>query len=313
MSIHPIALAQKAEILADALPHLRRLHGRTLVIGYGGAAMTKAGLRAAFGSDVTMLRLVGINPLVVHGGAPQLDDLPTRLGIGSAYAAGMPANEQEGMDIVEMVLGKLNQDIVGLINQHGGKAIGLSGQDGRFIRARRMASPPPGKRRGAPEIGRVGEIASIDPDILDLHCSRHFIPVVMPIGVGAGGESYHLDGDRVAAKLAEIVGAEKLVLMADAPGIVDRAGQTIASLNPAGVDALLAGGGVGEDLPAKLAAAGDAVKSGVPAAHVVDGRMPHALLLELLCSEGMGTAILSARMPTATSYTRQDRLRKAKG
>lgn len=313
MSIHPVSLAQKAKVLADALPHIRHLHGKTLVIGLGGDAMAEPGLRAAFGRDITMLRLVGMNPVVVHGGGPRIDDLLAKLGSTSEFPSGVHVTEDDSIALVEMVLGKLNREIVGVINQQGGKAIGLSGQDGHFIRARKMVPPPQGGGRIARGIGPVGEIAGIDPEILNLHCTRGFIPVVMPIGIGTEGEAYNIDPDRVAGKLAEILAAEKLLLMANAPGILDKSGQPIGSVNCAEIDGLLADGGIQADVPRNIAAALEAVKCGVKAAHVIDARVPNALLLELLSSEGMGTTILSRRTRLSASDQRPGSIGKASG
>lgn len=293
MPVPRLSLAEKVQVLADALPYIRGFHGKTFVIKYGGNAMTEPSLKAAFGRDIAMLRLVGMNPVVVHGGGPQINELLDKMGIRSEFRRGMRVTDENTITVVEMVLGELNQEIVGLINQHGGKAIGLSGQDGHFIRARKLLLPPEGDEQFPTDIGLVGEIESIDPEILNLHFSRAFIPVVMPIGVGAGGEAYNINADLVAGKLAETLGAEKLILMTNTPGVLDKDGKLLTNLTAQEIEALFADGTIHGGMLPKLASALEAVKGGVRAAHVIDGRVPSALLLEVLTSEGVGTTILS--------------------
>jgi acetylglutamate kinase len=296
MSPPRITLASKSQILAEALPYIRSFHGKTLVIKYGGNAMTSPALKAAFGRDITLLRLVGMSPVVVHGGGPQITDMLNKMGIKTEFRNGMRVTDAETMDIVKMVLGELNQEIVGLINQHGGKAVGLSGQDGRFIHARKLLLPPEGDE-AAFDMGLVGEIERIDAEVINLLRSRDFIPVVMPTGVGAGGEAYNINADIVAGKLAETLGAEKLILMTNTTGVIDTQGRLITGVTVSEIEKLLAENAIQGGMLPKLNAALDAVKSGVKAAHIIDGRVPNALLLEVLTSEGIGTAIRSNAGP----------------
>ena len=255
MSVPSLSLAEKVQVLADALPYIRSFHGKTFVIKYGGNAMTEPALKAAFARDIAMLRLVGMNPVVVHGGGPQINELLEKMGIRSEFRRGMRVTDEKTITVVEMVLGELNQEIVGLINQYGGKAIGLSGQDGRFIRARKMLLPAEGSEQSPLDIGLVGEIESIDPEILNLHFSRSFIPVVMPIGVGADGEAYNINADLVAGKLAEILKAEKLILMTNTPGVLDKDGNLITNLTAREIEALFADGTIHGGMLPKLASA----------------------------------------------------------
>jgi acetylglutamate kinase len=297
MSIPPISLAQKAQILAEALPYIQSFHGKTFVIKYGGNAMTEPALKAAFGRDIALLRLVGMNPIVVHGGGPQINDLLDKMGVRSTFRRGMRVTDEKTMNVVEMVLGELNQEIVGLINQHGGKAVGLNGQDGHFIHARKMLLPPEGDEREAVDLGLVGEIERIDPELIDLLYSRDFIPVVMPIGVGSEGEPYNINADVVAGKLAETLKAEKLILMTNTPGVLDKNGELITGLTASEIDALFADGTIHGGMLPKIGSALQAVRNGVKSAHIIDGRVPNALLLEVLTSEGIGTTIRSDAGP----------------
>jgi acetylglutamate kinase len=297
MSIPPISLAQKAQILAEALPYIQSFHGKTFVIKYGGNAMTEPALKAAFGRDIALLRLVGMNPIVVHGGGPQINDLLDKMGVQSTFRRGMRVTDEKTMNVVEMVLGELNQEIVGLINQHGGKAVGLNGQDGHFIHARKMLLPPEGDEREAVDLGLVGEIERIDPELIDLLYSRDFIPVVMPIGVGSEGEPYNINADVVAGKLAETLKAEKLILMTNTPGVLDKNGELITGLTASEIDALFADGTIHGGMLPKIGSALQAVRNGVKSAHIIDGRVPNALLLEVLTSEGIGTTIRSDAGP----------------
>jgi acetylglutamate kinase len=283
---------QKARVLAEALPYIQAFHGKTFVIKYGGNAMTESALKASFGADIALLQLVGMNPVVVHGGGPQISDLLEKMGVKSQFRAGMRVTDEKTMNVVEMVVGELNQEIVGLINQHGGRAVGLSGQDAHFIHARKMVLPAEG-REPAPDLGLVGEIERIDSELLDALHSRQFIPVVMPIGVGADGEAYNINADLVAGKLAETLRAEKLILMTNTEGVLDKSGRLITGLTVSEIDALFADGTIHSGMLPKISAALDAVRSGVKSSHVIDGRVPNALLLEVLTSEGVGTMICS--------------------
>jgi acetylglutamate kinase len=305
MSVTRTCLAHKVQILAEALPYIQSFHGKTFVIKYGGNAMTSPALKAAFGRDITMLRLVGMSPIVVHGGGPQITDLLNKMGVKSEFRRGVRVTDDETMNVVKMVLGELNQEIVGLINQHGGKAVGLSGQDGRFIRARKMLLPPEADEKAAVDVGLVGEIESIDPEVVDLLRSRDFIPVVMPIGVGAEGEAYNINADVVAGKLAQTLRAEKLIMMTNTPGVLDTQGRLITGLTASEIDRLFSDGTIHGGMLPKLASALEAVKNGVKAAHIIDGRVPNALLLEVLTSEGVGTAIRSDAGPHFLVDTRR--------
>ena len=297
MSIPPISLPQKAQILAEALPYIQSFHGKTFVIKYGGNAMTEPALKAAFGRDIALLRLVGMNPIVVHGGGPQINELLDKMGVQSTFRRGMRVTDEKTMNVVEMVLGELNQEIVGLINQHGGKAVGLNGQDGHFIHARKMLLPPEGYQKEAIDLGLVGEIERIDPEIINLLYSKDFIPVVMPIGVGAEGEAYNINADVVAGKLAETLKAEKLILMTNTPGVLDKNGRLITGLTASEIEALFSDGTIHGGMLPKLGSALQAVRNGVKSAHIIDGRVPNALLLEVLTSEGIGTTIRSDAGP----------------
>jgi len=294
MPIEPKSAHQKAEILAEALPYIRRFHGKTIVIKYGGNAMTDEKLKKSFARDVVLLRLVGMNPVVVHGGGPQIDELLKRVGKQGVFVQGMRVTDAETMDIVEMVLGGLvNKEIVNLINQHGGRAVGLTGKDGSFIRARKMLVPGKGEAEAWIDIGQVGEIESIDPDVVSLLESAAFIPVVAPIGVGADGETYNINADLVAGKLAEILKAEKLIVLTNTPGVLDKSGQLLTGLTARRIDELFADGTISGGMLPKISAALDAARSGVKSVHIIDGRVEHAVLLEVLTNEGVGTLIRS--------------------
>jgi acetylglutamate kinase len=294
MALTESTAAQRAKILAEALPYIRRFYDKTIVVKYGGNAMTDERLKHSFARDVVLLKLVGMNPVVVHGGGPQIDDLLKRVGKKGEFVQGMRVTDAETMDVVEMVLGGLvNKDIVNLINQHGGRAVGLTGKDGSFIRARKMLLR--GEDRGAEaiDIGQVGEVASIDPELISLLETREFIPVVAPIGVGADGRSYNINADLVAGKLAEVLRAEKLVLLTNTPGVLDKGGNLLTGLTPKEVDALFADGTLQGGMLPKISSALDAAKGGVKSVHIIDGRVEHALLLEVLTDEGVGTLIRS--------------------
>ena len=290
MPLDAVSAAQKAQILAEALPYIRRFHDRTIVVKYGGNAMTEAKLKAGFARDVVMLKLVGMNPVIVHGGGPQIGDLLKTMGIESEFRQGMRVTDERVMNVVEMVLGELNQEIVGLINQHGGKAVGLTGQDGAFIQARRMVLRDSASGADV-DIGYVGEIDRIDPELIQLLDSRDFIPVIAPIGVGAAGEAYNINADLVAGKLAETLRAEKLVLMTNTTGVLDKHGTLLTGLTASEIDRLFADGTIHGGMLPKIGSALDAVKNGVKSSHIIDGRVEHALLLEVLTNEGVGTMI----------------------
>lgn len=290
MALSPASAALKAQILAEALPYIQRFHDRTIVIKYGGNAMTEPQLKAGFARDVVMLKLVGMNPVVVHGGGPQIGGLLEKMGIKSEFRQGMRVTDEPTMNVVEMVLGELNQEIVGLINSHGGKAVGLTGQDGAFLRARKLMLKD--EQNGADiDIGLVGEIENIDPELINLLDSRDFIPVIAPIGVGGNGEAYNINADLVAGKLAECLRAEKLVLMTNITGVLDKDGNLLTGLTATEIERLFADGTIHGGMLPKIGSALDAVKQGVRSSHIIDGRVEHALLLEILTNEGVGTLI----------------------
>ncbi len=286
--------AVQASILAEALPYLRRFHGKTIVVKYGGNAMTDLKLQQQFAHDVVMLKLVGLDPVVVHGGGPQIEQRLAQLGIKSEFVQGMRVTDAATMDVVEMVLGgTVNKDIVTLINQAGGKAVGLTGQDGGFIRAKKLMMPDRDRPNEFIDIGQVGDIESIDPSVIDTLEAGGFIPVVAPIGVGRDGESYNINADVVAGKLAEILRAEKLVLLTNTPGVLDRDGKLLTNITPRDIDAMVADGTLSGGMLPKIASALDAARSGVHGVHIIDGRVEHALLLEILTDQGVGTLIRS--------------------
>jgi acetylglutamate kinase len=284
----------KAEILAQALPYIRRFHGKTLVIKYGGNAMTDPELQADFAEDVVLLKLVGMNPVVVHGGGPQIETALNRLGKKGEFVQGMRVTDAETMEVVEWVLaGEVQQDIVGLINQAGGKAVGLTGRDGGMIRARKLRMFDPKDPKVEHDVGQVGDIVAIDPSVVKALQDDQFIPVISPIGFGEGNESYNINADVVAAKLATVLQAEKLVMLTNIKGVLNKAGELITELTPRQIDELIEDGTISGGMLPKLAGAIDAAKSGVNAVHVVDGRVPHAMLLEILTDQAYGTMIRS--------------------
>jgi len=282
----------KAKILAEALPYIQRFHGKTIVIKYGGNAMTDEKLKHSFASDIVLLKLVGINIVIVHGGGPQIDDQLTKIGKKGEFVQGMRVTDAETMDVVEMVLGgQVNTDIVNLINQHGGRAVGLSGTDGPLIRARKLLMHGKDNPKELIDIGRVGEVESIDPEVVQLLTVQNFIPVIAPVGVGKDGESYNINADLVAGKLAEILKAEKLVVLTNTPGVLDKNGNLLTGLSAKKIDELFADGTISGGMLPKIGSALEAVKNGVNACHIIDGRVEHAVLLEILTSEGVGTLI----------------------
>ena len=293
-SLAHITPRDQAEILAQALPYIRRFHGKTLVIKYGGNAMTDPALQADFAEDVVLLKLVGMNPIVVHGGGPQIDEALAKMGKKGTFIQGMRVTDEETMEVVEWVLaGEVQQDIVGLINAAGGKAVGLTGRDGGLIRARQMKMRDKNDPLLEHDIGRVGEITSIDPSVVKALQDDQFIPVISPIGFGEKNESYNINADLVAAKLATVLKAEKLVILTNIKGVLNKAGELITELTPREIDELIADGTISGGMLPKLAGAIDAARSGVNAVHVVDGRVPHAMLLEILTDQAYGTMIRS--------------------
>jgi len=284
-----------ARVLTEALPYIRRFAGKTMVIKYGGNAMVEPRLKDGFARDIVLLKLVGLNPVLVHGGGPQIGSLLERLGKASEFVDGMRVTDSETMDVVEMVLGGLvNKEIVNLINQHGGAAVGLTGKDGDLIRARKLLL-----RRDAPELaepeiidlGHVGEVESIDASVVNMLVGGNFIPVIAPIGVGADGFSYNINADLVAGKVAEVLHAEKLILLTNTAGLLDASGELIRELDLARVDTLVRDGVIHGGMLPKVRCAVEAVKAGVRAAHILDGRVEHAVLLDLFTDEGVGTKI----------------------
>ncbi len=284
----------KAGILAEALPYIKRFHGKTIVVKYGGNAMTDDYLKQCFARDVVLLKLVGINPVVVHGGGPQIESLLTRVGKKGEFIQGMRVTDAETMEVVEMVLGgQVNKDVVNLINQAGGKAVGLTGKDGNFIRARKLLM----ENKDAPgdliDIGQVGDIVSIDPSLISLLDTGAFIPVIAPIGVGSEGETYNINADVVAGKIAEVLRAEKLILLTNTPGVLDKAGNLLTGITPKQIDDMVEDGTLSGGMLPKIGSALDAARSGVRSVHIIDGRVEHALLLEIMTDVGVGTLIKS--------------------
>ena len=294
MTVDPTATAAraKAHILAQALPYIRQFHGKTMVIKYGGNAMTEPALQKAFAEDVVLLKLVGINPVVVHGGGPQIEAALGRLGKQGHFIQGMRVTDDETMEVVEWVLaGEVQQDIVGLINQAGGKAVGLTGRDGGLMRARKLRLLDTANPSVEHDVGQVGDIEHIDPAVVKALQDDQFIPVVSPIGFGAHNESYNINADVVAARLAMVLQAEKLLMLTNIPGVLDQAGQLLPELTPAQIDALVKDGTISGGMIPKISGALDAAKSGVNAVHIIDGRVPHAMLLEVLTDQAFGTMI----------------------
>jgi acetylglutamate kinase len=295
MSLTVEAAGNVAHVLSEALPYIQRFGGKTIVIKYGGNAMVDEELKAGFARDVVLMKLVGINPVVVHGGGPQIGSLLKRLGKQTEFVQGMRVTDSETMDVVEMVLGGLvNKEIVNLINRHGGSAVGLTGKDGDLIRARKLNLTRANPAAQAPEIidiGHVGEVDSIDASVVEMLVHGNFIPVVAPIGVGRDGHSYNINADLVAGRMAEVLNAEKLMLLTNTEGLLDKQGKLLTGLTVDSVDSLIADGTITGGMLPKIGCAVDAVKAGVNAAHIVDGRVPHAVLVELFTDQGVGTLI----------------------
>ena len=288
-----------AKVLTEALPYIQRFHGKTVVVKYGGNAMTEPELENSFARDLVLLKTVGLNPIVVHGGGPQIGDLLKRIGKESTFIDGMRVTDAETMDVVEMVLGGLvNKSIVNLINQNGGRAVGLTGKDGNLLRARKMylhKTNEAGKVEKI-DIGQVGEVSGVKTDVLDMVIASDFIPVIAPVGVGDEGESYNINADLVAGKVAEALKAEKLILLTNIPGVMDKNKQVLTGLSTQDVDALIADGTIYGGMLPKIGCALEAVKGGVVSAHIIDGRVPHATLLEIFTDEGMGTLISNRKV-----------------
>jgi acetylglutamate kinase len=287
--------AVKAEVLIEALPYIRRFWDKNIVIKYGGNAMTEASLQEDFAEDITLLKLIGMNPVVVHGGGPQINHLLDRIGKQGEFIQGMRVTDDETLDVVEMVLGGLvNQEIVTLINKAGGKAVGLTGKDGNFIHARKMTLVSKEDKKKKIDIGLVGEVVKIDTAIIDLLDSQDFIPVIAPLGVDEQGVAYNINADVVAGKVAVALQAEKLVILTNTKGVLDKSGEVLTNLTPAKIAQLVDDGTISGGMIPKIDFALDAVRNGVKTAHIIDGRVPHALLLEVLTSEGVGTLIRGA-------------------
>lgn len=281
-----------AEVLSEALPYIRRFVGKTLVIKYGGNAMESEELKTGFARDIVLMKAVGINPVVVHGGGPQIETLLQKIGKKGEFIQGMRVTDAETMYVVEMVLGgQVNKEIVNLINMFGGKAIGLTGKDGHFIKAKKLLLEDNNNKGKFLDVGQVGDITDIDPSLIRNLKAGEFIPVIAPIGVGENGETYNINADVVAGKIAETLQAEKLVLLTNTPGVLDSSGQLLTGITPNQIDEMVADGTLSGGMLPKIESALNAAKNGVKAVHIIDGRVEHALLLELLTHHGVGTMI----------------------
>jgi len=284
-----------AQVLTEALPYIQRFSGKTIVIKYGGNAMIDNALKNSFARDVVLMKLVGINPVVVHGGGPQIGALLKKLGKESRFVEGMRVTDSETMDVVEMVLGgQVNKEIVSLINKHGGSAVGLTGKDGDLIHARKLqftSSAPEMNASEIIDIGHVGEVASINTAVVDMLVGGNFIPVIAPIGVGDDGQSYNINADLVAGKIAEVLGAEKLMLLTNTAGVLDKDENVVSGITKKDVERLIADGSIYGGMLPKIRCALEAVQGGVNTAHIIDGRVAHAVLLEVLTNQGVGTLI----------------------
>jgi len=293
-SIGEISPLLKAEILAEALPYIRAYHGKTIVIKYGGNAMVEERLKESFARDVILLKLVGMNPVVVHGGGPQIDEALKKIGKTGTFIQGMRVTDEETMEVVEWVLGgEVQQDIVMLINHFGGQAVGLTGKDGGLIRAKKLLVPDEKKAGATIDLGFVGEIEAINPAVVKALQDDAFIPVISPIGFSEEGQAYNINADLVAGKMAEILHAEKLVMMTNIPGVMDKKGTLLTDLTAREIDALFADGTISGGMLPKISSALDAAKSGVNSVHIIDGRIEHSLLLEILTEQAFGTMIRS--------------------
>tara|TARA_E500000331_G_scaffold152078_2_gene148002 strand:- start:3722 stop:4600 length:879 start_codon:yes stop_codon:yes gene_type:complete len=291
MSLNNEEAHKKAQILAEALPYIKRFHGRTIVIKYGGNAMIDEDLKQSFARDVVLLKLVGMHPVIVHGGGPQISDMLDRLGKDGTFVQGMRVTDKETMDVVEMVLGAhVNKDIVSLINKAGGAAVGLTGRDGGLLRAKKLHIESEGEQL---DLGQVGEVESVDPGVISTLEMQGFIPVVAPIGYGDNGEAYNINADLVAGKLATVLNAEKLILMTNTAGILDKNEQLLTGVSPVDIDRLVEDGTIFGGMLPKISSALDAARSGVNSVHIIDGRVENAVLLEVLTDQGVGTLIRS--------------------
>ena len=284
-----------AQVLTEALPYIQKFHGHTVVIKYGGNAMIDEQLKNNFARDVVLMKLVGINPIIVHGGGPQIGDLLNKLGIESKFVSGMRITDADTMDVVQMVLGGLvNKEIVSLINTHGGRAVGITGKDGGLLKARKLSAQTVDEdTEESVDIGQVGEITEVKVDVLETLTESQFIPIIAPIGVGEDGESYNINADIVAGKVAEALSASKLVLLTNTPGILDAEQKTLSGLSKTDVESLISNGIINEGMLPKVDCALSAVSSGVRSVQIIDGRVPHALLLEIFTDSGVGTQILA--------------------
>jgi len=299
MSLNRASALNVAQVLTEALPYIQRFTGKTVVVKFGGNAMVDPALHDSFARDIVLMKLVGMNPVVVHGGGPQIGSLLEKLNIKTEFVDGMRVTDAETMDVVEMVLGgSVNKEIVASINRNGGKAVGVTGKDGQLIRARKMTVnrySPELKASEIVDIGHVGEVEKIDTEVLNLVTDSNFIPVIAPIGVGSNGDTFNINADLVAGKIAQVMQAEKLMLLTNVEGLLDANGDILTGLSTQQVDELIADGTISGGMLPKIGCALDAVKSGVNSAHIVDGRVPHAVLLEIFTDEGVGTLITNRR------------------
>mgnify|MGYP001816043837 FL=1 len=299
MSLDREAALNIAHVLTEALPYIQQFPGRTIVVKFGGNAMVDPLLHESFARDVVLMKLVGMNPVVVHGGGPQIGSLLEKLNIHTEFVNGLRVTDAQTMDVVELVRGgSVNKEIVASINRNGGKAIGVTGKDGQLIRAHRLKVTRYSPELDAPEIidiGHVGEVDQIDTEVLNVILGSNFIPVIAPIGVGADGATYNINADLVAGKLAQVMGAEKLMLLTNVSGVLNKEGDILTGLSTQRVDELIADGTISGGMLPKIGCALDAVKSGVASAHIIDGRIPHAVLLEIFTDEGIGTLITNRR------------------
>ncbi|HAB54913.1 MAG TPA: acetylglutamate kinase [Cellvibrionales bacterium] len=295
MSLNQKTASQIAAILTESLPYITRFTGKTMVIKYGGNAMVEDSLKKNFARDIVLMKLVGMNPIVVHGGGPQIGDLLERLNIESRFVNGMRVTDNDTMDVVEMVLGgQVNKEIVNLINQQGGQALGLSGKDGNLIKASKLEVTAHSPEMATPEIidiGHVGKVDSINVELLNALTANNLIPVIAPIGVDDEGVTYNINADLVAGKLAGVMGAEKLMLLTNVPGLLDKQGKVLTGLSTSRVDELIADGTITGGMLPKIACALDAVQGGATSAHIIDGTVPHSVMLEIFTDSGVGTLI----------------------
>lgn len=300
MSLTRDAATNVANVLTEALPYIQRFTGKTIVVKFGGNAMVDKELKEQFARDIVLMKLVGMNPVVVHGGGPQIGELLEKLNIESHFIGGMRVTDSQTMDVVEMVLGgSVNKEIVSLLNNNGGKAVGITGKDGNLIQAKKMTVSHQSPEMTAPEIvdiGHVGSVEAIDKSVLDMLINSNFIPVIAPIGVGSDGSSYNINADLVAGKIAEVMLAEKLMLLTNVAGLMNQQQQVLTGLGTKQVDDLINDGTIHGGMLPKISCALDAVKSGVTSAHIIDGRVPHAVLLEIFTDEGVGTLITNRRV-----------------